>query len=77
MSWKRYYKLVKRSEVEDKEYAKKKTVRLLSNYVDLQDHAIEKKTRIMLEHFVSHTQKEIQGTARAMLVTRSRLHAVL
>lgn len=76
MSWKRYYKLVKRSEVEDKEYAKKKTVRLLSNYVDLQDHAIEKKTRIMLEHFVSQTQKEIQGTARAMLVTRSRLHAV-
>ena len=76
MSWKRYYKLVKRSEVEDKEYEKKKTVRLLSNYVDLQDHAIEKKSRIMLEHFVSQTQKEIQGTARAMLVTRSRLHAV-
>jgi len=75
-SWKRYYKLVKRSEVEDKEYEKKKTVRLLSNYVDLQDHAIEKKTRIMLEHFVSQTQNEIQGTARAMLVTRSRLHAV-
>lgn len=76
MSFKRYYKLVKRSEVEDKEYEKKKTVRLLSNYVDLQDHAIEKKTRIILEHFVSQTQKEIQGTARAMLVTRSRLHAV-
>lgn len=76
MSFKRYYKLVKRSEVDDKEYAKKKTVRLLSNYVDLQDHAIEKKTRIMLEHFVSQTQKEIQGTARAMLVTKSRLHAV-
>lgn len=76
MSWKRYYKLIKRTEIEDKEYEKKKTVRLLSSYVDLQDHAIEKKARIMIEHFVAQTQKEIQGKARAMLVTRSRLHAV-
>ena len=76
MSWKRYYKLIKRSEISDKEYERKKTVRLLSSYVDLQDHAIEKKARIMIEHFVSQTQNEIQGQARAMLVTRSRLHAV-
>jgi type I restriction enzyme R subunit len=76
MSWKRYYKLIKRTEIDDKEYDKKKTVRVLGSYVDLQDHAIEKKARIMIEHFVSQTQKEIQGKARAMLVTRSRLHAV-
>ncbi len=76
MSWKRYYKLIKRTDINDKEYEKKKTVRLLSSYVDLQDHAIEKKARIMIEHFVSQTQKEIQGQAKAMLVTRSRLHAV-
>lgn len=76
MSWKRYYKLVKKTEVDDKEYEKKKTVRVLSSYVDLQDHAIERKSRIMIEHFVSHTSKEIQGNARAMLITRSRLHAV-
>jgi type I restriction enzyme R subunit len=76
MSWKRYYKLIKRTDIQDKEYEKKKTVRLLSSYVDLQDHAIEKKARIMIEHFVSQTQNEIQGKARAMLVTRSRLHAV-
>jgi type I restriction enzyme R subunit len=76
VSWKRYYRIIKRSESEDKEYDKKKAVRLLSSYVDLQDHAIERKTRIMIEHFVSNTQKEIQGKARAMLVTKSRLHAV-
>jgi len=76
MSWKRYYKLIMRTEIADKEYEKKKTVRLLSSYVDIQDHAIEKKARIMIEHFVSQTQNEIQGKARAMLVTRSRLHAV-
>ncbi len=76
MSWARYYKLIKHSDIEDKEYDKKKTVRLLSSFVDLQDHAIEKKARVMIEHFVSQTQYEIQGKARAMLVTRSRLHAV-
>lgn len=76
MSFKRYYKLIKRSEIEDKEYDKKKTVKVLSNYVDLQDHAIENKARIMIEHFASQTQNEIEGEARAMLVTKSRLHAV-
>ncbi len=76
MSFKRYYKLIKRSEIEDKEYDKKKTVKVLSNYVDLQDHAIETKARIMIEHFASQTQNEIEGQARAMLVTKSRLHAV-
>ena len=76
MSFKRYYKIIKRSDIDDKEYEKKKTVRLLGSYVDLQDHAIERKARIMIEHFVSKTQNEIQGKARAMVVTKSRLHAV-
>lgn len=76
VSWRRYYKLVRRNDIPDKEYETRKTVRLLSSYVDLQDHAIERKTRVMLEHFVSKTQNEILGNARAMLVTKSRLHAV-
>lgn len=76
MSFKRYYKLMTAKGVVDSEYEKKKTVRLLSSYVDLQDAAIEKKSRIMIEHFVSQTSKEIDGEARAMLVTKSRLHAV-
>lgn len=76
MSFSRYYKLVRKKEFADKEYDKKKTVRLLTSYVDLQDAAIEKKARIMVEHFASQTQNELEGKARAMLVTRSRLHAV-
>lgn len=48
----------------------------MSNYIDLQDAAIERKARIMIEHFVHQTAQEINGQARAMLVTRSRLHAV-
>ena len=67
---------MRKKEFADKEYDKKKTVRLLTSYVDLQDAAIEKKSRIMVEHFASQTQNELEGKARAMLVTRSRLHAV-
>jgi type I restriction enzyme R subunit len=75
-TFKRYYRLAKRPQIDDKEYEIRKTVRLLNSYVDLLDHAIETKARIMLEHFVTKTQTQIQGRARAMLVTRSRLHAV-
>lgn len=75
ITFKRYFKLAKKIQG-DKEYEKKKAIRLLTSYVDLQPHAIEMKTRIMLEHFLEHTVNAIQGRGRAMVVTRSRLHAV-
>jgi type I restriction enzyme R subunit len=76
-SFKRYYKLATKASVaDDKEYEKGPVVRLLSQFVDLTDHATELKTRLMLEHFQQHTQKAIKGRARGMVVTRSRLHAV-
>ena len=74
-TFKRYFQLVK-SVSEDKEYEKTRTLRALTNYVDLQHHSIETKTRIMLEHFTEHTAKTIEGNGRAMLVTPSRLHCV-
>ncbi|MBI9045158.1 MAG: type I restriction endonuclease subunit R [Anaerolineaceae bacterium] len=73
--FKRYFKLIKTIPA-DNEYEKKKTVRLLTSFVDLQDHAIEMKARIMLEHFLEKTANAIQGRGRAMVITRSRLHAV-
>jgi type I restriction enzyme R subunit len=75
-SFRRYYKLVRDTRIDDKEYDKKKAIRLLSNYVDIQEAAIERKSRIMVEHFATQTATQIEGQARAMLVTRSRLHAV-
>lgn len=74
-SFQRYFKLVK-SATSDEEYQRNKAVRLLMRWVDLQEHAIEEKARIMLEHFLNKSVHEIQGKARAMVVTRSRLHAV-
>ena len=74
-TFKRYFQLVK-SVSEDREYEKARTLRTLKNYVDLQPHSMEIKTRIMLEHFTEHTEKTIKGKGRAMLVTPSRLHCV-
>ena len=74
-TFKRYFELVK-SVPEDKEYEKARTLRALTNYVDLQPHSIETKTRIILEHFIARTAKTIEGKGRAMLVTPSRLHCV-
>ncbi len=74
-TFKRFFKLAKKVK-DDKEYEKKKAVRLLTSYVDLQPHSIEMKTRIMLDHFLEKGVNAIQGRGRAMVVTRSRLHAV-
>ena len=74
-TFKRYFQLVK-SVSEDREYERARTLRTLTNYVDLQHHSIEKKTQIILEHFVERTAKTIEGKGRAMLVTPSRLHCV-
>ena len=74
-TFKRYFELIK-SVPEDKEYEKARTLRALTNYVDLQHHSIETKTRIILEHFTARTEKTIEGKGRAMLVTPSRLHCV-
>ena len=74
-TFKRYFKLVKSVPV-DNQYEKKKAVQLLTSYVDLKPHAFELKSRIMLDHFKSVTMNAIEGKGRAMLVTKSRLHAV-
>jgi len=74
-TFQRYFKLTKTIKADD-EYEKKKAIRLLTSYVDLQPHAIEMKTRIMLEHFLDKPVNAIQGRGRAMVITRSRLHCV-
>ena len=74
-TFKRYFQLVKNAD-EDKVYETGRTLRALTNYVDLQPHSIETKTKIMLEHFIQHTAKTIGSKGRAMLITRSRLHCV-
>jgi type I restriction enzyme, R subunit len=70
-----YWRLLKKIE-DDPRYDKKKAEYLLKSFVELHRHAIGEKVRIMLDHFAAQVQNEISGRAKAMVVTRSRLHAV-
>jgi type I restriction enzyme R subunit len=74
-TYKAYWRLHKRIE-DDPRYDKKKAEYLLKSFVELHPHAIAEKVRIMVEHFAAKVQGEIGGRAKAMIVTRSRLHAV-
>ena len=74
-TYKAYWRLLKTIE-DDPRYDKSKASYLLQSFVDLHPHAINEKVRIMVEHFTGKSQSEIGGRAKAMIVTRSRLHAV-
>ena len=70
-----YWRLIKKIE-EDPRYDRSKADYLLRSFVDLHPHAIDLKIRVMVDHFAGKVQSEIGSRAKAMIVTRSRLHAV-
>jgi type I restriction enzyme R subunit len=74
-TYKAYWSLLKKIQ-DDPAYDRSKAVRLLMSFVDLHEHTIGKKVAVILEHFIDQVQARIDGRAKAMVVTRSRLHAV-
>ncbi len=74
-TYKSYWRLLKRID-EDPEYPSGKAKRLLTKYVDADPESIGKKIQIIVEHFHQHVMPQIRNKAKAMIVTRSRLHAV-
>lgn len=74
-TYKQYYKIAKKIEG-DPEYDKAKGARAVSRFESLHPHNIAQKTAIIIEHFRDITKKKIDGKAKAMVVTASRLHAV-
>ena len=74
-TFKVYFSLLKKVE-SDPRYDRKKGTYLLRTYADLHEHAIHTKTGMMLDHFAEEVKDRIAGKAKAMVVTRSRLHAV-
>lgn len=70
-----YYRLVKKTE-DDPNFPKKKAVRSLGKFMSLHPYNIEQKTEVMIEHFRNLVKHRIDGRAKAMVVTGSRLHAV-
>lgn len=74
-TYKAYWRLLKKIEG-DPRYDRKKAEYLIKSFVELHPHAIGEKVKICIEHFAAQVQAEIGGKAKAMIVTRSRLHAV-
>lgn len=74
-TYRQYYKIAKKIEG-DPEYDKAKGARAVSKFESLHPHNIAQKTAIIIEHFRDITKKKIDGKAKAMVVTASRLHAV-
>lgn len=70
-----YFSLLKKIQ-NDPEFEKKKAQRLILEYVERHEHAIEKKIDIIVKHFANTIADKIDGRAKAMIVTKSRLHAV-
>ena len=75
-TYKTYYKLANELGVDDVEVPKGKAASALARYASLHPTNLAQKAEIIVEHFRVNTAKKIDGSAKAMVVTRSRLHAV-
>jgi len=74
-TYKMYYKITKNS-IDNPNISISKGMRAISNYETFHVRNITSKTNIMMNHFLEHTMKELDGKAKAMVVTPSRLHAL-
>lgn len=74
-TFKVYFNLRKKIEGDPK-YDRKQAIGLMLRYADLEEHGILRKAQIMARHFCECVRSQIGGKAKAMVVTRSRLHAV-
>ncbi len=61
---------------DDPELPQGKGSSALARFVSLHETNMAQRAEIIVEHFRTHTRPRIGGRAKAMVVTRSRLHAV-
>jgi len=73
-SYKAYWRLSVAGE--DVEVERSKASAAAAKFASLHPYMLDQKAQIVVEHFREHTAKQIGGKAKAMVVTRSRLHAV-
>ncbi|TXL75123.1 type I restriction endonuclease subunit R [Vineibacter terrae] len=75
MTYKAYYQLEKAIE-DDPELSGRRGQRKVARFASLHPTAIGQKVEVIVEHFRRHVMKEIDGQAKAMIVTQSREHAL-
>ena len=75
MTYKAYYELEKAIE-DDPELSGRRGQRKVARYASLHPTAIGQKVEVIIEHFRRHVLGELNGQAKAMIVTQSREHAL-
>ncbi len=75
-TYKTYFKLVKAAE-DDPNLPKKKAARALAKFLMMHPTNIEQKIEVIVEHFRDHVRHHLGKRAKAMVVTSSRLQAVM
>ena len=70
-----YYRIVKRVE-DDPEFPKRRAAVALGKFLSLHPVNVGQRTEVIIEHFRDHVRPLMEGRAKAMVVTSSRLHAV-
>jgi type I restriction enzyme R subunit len=76
VTYKTYFRLANGLGTDDPEVEKGKANAALARFVALHPSNLAQKAEIIVEHFRKITRHAINGQAKAMVVTRSRLHAV-
>jgi type I restriction enzyme R subunit len=71
-----YFRLANGLGSEDPQLEKGRAAAALARFVSLHPTNLAQKAEIIVEHFRTVTRHQIGGQAKAMVVTRSRLHAV-
>jgi type I restriction enzyme R subunit len=75
MTYKAYYALEKTID-DDPELNARRTQRKVARFAALHPTALSQKVEVMIEHFQRHVRPELNGQAKAMIVTSSRESAV-
>jgi type I restriction enzyme R subunit len=74
-TYKRYYRLVKACE-DDPRVPERRTKSQLARFIEIHPHNLAQKTEVIVEHYRQKVRHKINGRAKAIVVTGSRLHAV-
>lgn len=75
-TYRAYYKLVQAAAGSDPDVKKREATAALARFMSLHPHNIAQKTEVIVEHFRGIVRRKLNGKAKALVVTRSRLHAV-
>ncbi|NNC12116.1 type I restriction endonuclease subunit R [Planctomonas sp. JC2975] len=71
-----YYKLVRGAADATDDVDKKKAAGALARYASLHPTNLAQRAEVIVNHFTAHVAHRIGGRAKAIVVTRSRLHAL-